>query len=241
MTNKIAIIVQARMSSTRLPGKSLALIGKEPLIYYVVKRLELTGLPVIVATSTDSSDDVLVEYLKSQNIKVFRASLSNVLLRYIAAAKAFGVKRIIRVTGDNPLVDIVSLKNSVNLFEKYEYVDGIYQDGLIKGTGFELVKLKELTSIKSTKSHDLEHVTAALRKYLPQKSTYIKLPVPHYHQFTDEIVLTCDYDEDLELLRRVFKVFNYAIAVRIKDILELYLKNSEIFQLNSPLHQNKDF
>ena len=226
------------MSSSRFPGKSMELLGDKPLVYYVVKRLELTGLTVIVATSTDASDDILADYLVRQNIKVFRGSLLNVLNRYIAAAEAFGVKEIIRVTADNPLVDIVALKKSLSLFEKYEYVDAIYQDGLIKGTGFELVSLKELKSIKSNNPHHLEHVTSALRENIPQNSTYKKLPVPKYHQFIDQIVLTCDYAEDLELLRSVFKAFDYSVSIKIEDVLNFYMKTPEIFQLNAHFHQN---
>ncbi len=239
MGNKRAIIVQARMSSSRFPGKSLELIGNKPLVYYVVKRLELSGLPVIVATSTDVSDDVLANYLEVQNIKVFRGSLLNVLNRYIATAEAFEVKEIIRVTADNPLVDMVSLENSVNLFEKYDYIDGIYEDGLIKGTGFELVRLKELKSIKSSNPHHLEHVTSTLRENLSQNTKYKKLPVPHYHSFTDKIVLTCDYAEDLELLKMIFNAFDHSVAIKIEDVLEFYLENPAIFQLNAGLHQNQ--
>ncbi|WP_026838109.1 cytidylyltransferase domain-containing protein [Gillisia sp. JM1] len=240
MGNKRAVIVQARMSSSRFPGKSLKLIGNKPLIYYVVKRLELTGLPVIVATSTDASDDILTEYLKGQNIKVFRGSLLNVLNRYIAAAEAYGVEKIVRVTADNPLVDIVALKRSLSLFEKYDYVDGIYQDGLIKGTGFELVSLKELKSIKSNNPHHLEHLTAALRENISKNPWYKKLQVPHYHQFIDKIVLTCDYTSDLELLIRIFKASDYSVTITIQDVLRFYLENPGIFQINAHLHQNQD-
>ncbi len=227
------------MSSSRFPGKSLELIGNKPLLFHVVKRMELTGLPVIVASSTDASDDVLADYLEAQKIRVFRGSLSNVLNRYITAAEAFGVEEIIRVTADNPLVDIVSLKNSVSLFRKYEYVDGIYQDGLIKGTGFELVSLKELKSIKSNDPHHLEHVTNALRENLAQNPTFIKLVAPTYHRFIDKIILTCDYAEDLELLKMIFKAFDYSVAIKIDDVVDLYIENPEIFQINALKHQNK--
>jgi len=239
MGNKRAVIVQARMSSSRFPGKSMELIGNKPLVYYVVKRLELTGLPVIVATSTDASDDVLAEYFKELKIKVFRGSLSNVLSRYIAAAEEFGIEEIIRVTADNPLVDIVALKRSLSLFQKYEYMDGIYQEGLIKGTGFELVSLKELKSIKSNNPHHLEHVTAALRENLPKNPRYEKIQVPHYHQFIDKIVLTCDYAEDLELLRRIFEASDYSLAITIRYILGFYRENPEIFKRNADLHYNQ--
>jgi spore coat polysaccharide biosynthesis protein SpsF len=239
MGNKRSVIVQARMSSSRFPGKSLELIGNKPLVYYVVKRLELSGLPVIVATSTDASDDLLSDYLEGHNIKVFRGSLLNVLNRYISAAEEFGVEEIVRVTADNPLVDISALKGSLSLFQKHEYVDGIYQDGLIKGAGFELVSLKELKSIKSNNPHHLEHVTAALRENLPKNPRYFKLKVPYYHQFIDKIILTCDYVEDLELLRKIFKASDYSVAITIQDILSFYGENPGVFQINANLHQNQ--
>ena len=233
---KHAIIIQARMSSSRLPGKSLKMIGDKPLIFYVVERLRLLGLPIIIVTSTNSSDDILVEYLKGlKDIFIYRGSLDNVLNRYIAAAEAFGIEKIVRVTADNPLVDIAALKRSLILFQEYEYVDGIYQDGLIKGTGFELVSLNELKSIRSNKPHHLEHVTAALRENAT-KTRFKKIPVPHYHQFIDKIVLTCDYAEDLELLKIIFATYNYELSVTIPEIIELYKSKPEIFVTNALLH-----
>ena len=233
---KLAIIIQARMSSSRLPKKSLRLIGDKPLIFYVVERLRVLKLPIIVATSTDSSDDILVEYLKNlDDISIFRGDLKNVLNRYIAAAEKFGVEKIIRVTADNPLVDIMALNNSLSLFQEYDYLDGIYQDGLIKGTGFELVSLNELKSIRSNKPHHLEHVTAALRENAT-KPRYKKIPVPHYHQFIDKIVLTCDYAEDLFLLEKVFASFNYSFKISIPEVIKLYERKPELFALNAVLH-----
>ena len=233
---KLAIIIQARMSSSRLPKKSLRLIGEKPLIFYVIERLRVLKLPIIVATSKDSSDDILVEYLKNlEDISIFRGDIKNVLNRYIAAAEKFGVEKIIRVTADNPLVDIIALNNSLSLFQEYDYLDGIYQNGFIKGTGFELVSLNELKSIRSNKPHHLEHVTAALRENAT-KPRYKKIPVPHYHQFIDKIVLTCDYAEDLELLKIIFATYNYELSVTIPEIIELYKSKPEIFVKNSLLH-----
>lgn len=236
MNKEPAIIVQARMSSSRFPGKSLALIGDKPLIYYVVKRLELLGIPVIVATSCETSDDPLAKYLKSQEIKIFRGSLNNVLDRYIGAAEEFNVDKIVRITADNPLVDIVALKKALLLFQRYDYVDGIYSNGFIKGTGFELVNLAELRSIKTQELYYLEHVTTLLRERIPQNPNYLKLPAPYYHQNINKIILTCDYKEDLELLKIIFKIYNYGLSITIPEIIDLYIKNPEIFSINDSLH-----
>ena len=170
---KRAIIVQARMSSSRLPGKSLQMIGDRPLLYYVLKRLEKTGIPVIVATSDHSSDDEIADYVESLKIHVFRGELENVLQRYIDCAEAFGVTGIIRVTGDNPLVDIEALKHSEALFEDYQYLDAIYPNGWIKGTGFEFVTLGELQKIRPSKPEHREHVTLALREEISFRKDFL--------------------------------------------------------------------
>ncbi len=238
MINKRAVIIQARMSSKRLPGKTLMSIGEHPLIFYVIKRLQLTGLPVIVATSSDPSDDELAGYLESQNFTLFRGDLENVLKRYVDTAEEFGVEEIIRVTADNPLVDIEALQHALPLFENFNYVDGIGKDGLIEGTGFELVKLSALKSIFSSKSEYLEHVTLALRERIGVENTFTSLPVPLYQSFQKEIFITCDYAEDLELLRKIFKEFNYSFDVPINNIIDFYNRKPEIFKENQYLHTN---
>ena len=237
MSKERAIIVQARMSSSRLPVKSLRMIGDYPLLFYVLKRLEKTGIPVIVATSDHPSDDEIADYVESLKFPVFRGALENVLQRYIGCAEAFGIEEIIRVTGDNPLVDIEALKKAEKLFEDYEYLDGIYPNGWIKGTGFEFVTLEELQKIKPSTSGHREHVTLALREKISFRDDFLALPVPEYQgKYADKIVLTCDYPEDLQLLREIYKHFNYSTNIGIKEVLSLYDTNPEIFKRNLPLH-----
>lgn len=228
-----AIIVQARMSSSRLPGKSLKRIGDKPLVHFVWKRLELLGLPVIFATSDDASDDVLADYFEQNAIYFYRGDLNNVLQRYIDTAQNFGVEEIIRVTADNPLVDIETLENSLQLFEDYDYVDGIYKDGFIKGTGFELVRLKELKSIVNPGLGEKEHVTLALRKKIDSRHSFMQLRAPEMHaMYRDKMVLTCDYKEDLELLRKIFKAYDHAVDFSLKDLISFYEENHDLFGTN---------
>lgn len=234
---KRAIIIQARMSSNRLPGKCLKLIGNEPLIFFVIERLRALKLPIIIATSTDHSDDVLVDYLKSlDNILIFRGSLENVLDRYISAASKFDVNEILRITADNPFVDVEAIANYSSMFNKFNYLDGIYNNGWIKGTGFEFVLLNELKGIESQNPYHLEHVTVALRENISKNIKYRKVQVPTYHKFIHDIVLTCDYDEDLELIKQIFENFNYDHKITISEIIKFYKKWPELFKNNSLLH-----
>lgn len=238
MNMRRAIIVQARMSSSRLPGKSLKRIGGKPLVHFVWKRLGLIGIPVIFATSDDASDDILADYFEQNGIYFYRGDLNNVLQRYIDTAQNFGVEEIIRVTADNPLVDIDTLKNSLHLFEDYNYVDGIYKGGLIMGTGFELVRLKELQSIINPTLEEKEHVTLALRSKLDNNFSYRELITPKSHEgYYDKIILTCDYLEDLMLLRETFSYFNYKLDMTIPEITALYLQRKQMFEKNSSLHR----
>ncbi|MBU1864511.1 MAG: hypothetical protein KKH94_12700 [Candidatus Omnitrophica bacterium] len=110
-------VIQARMASRRLPGKALMLLGSYPLIYYVISRTKkIQGIDkIILATSHRKENDPLATYADSLGIEVFRGDEDNVLERFHLVAQATGAKNIIRVTGDNPLIDF----NSMSLLLKY--------------------------------------------------------------------------------------------------------------------------
>lgn len=240
MFAKAGIIIQARMSSSRLPGKSLVKIGNHPLIWYVLNRMKSVNLPVMVCTSTDSSDDVLTEYLQILKIPFFRGSLHNVLDRYIKTAQKFQIEDIIRVTGDNPFVDIGYLKQVLHLLEKFSYVDGIYKGGLIKGSGFELVKLKELLAINSAQKEHLEHVTLFLRENLSASKERINLIPTSINQYRSDIFLTCDYEEDMELIKKIYKNFYFAYNIPLKEIITFLDQNPRLKQINQFRHLTKN-
>lgn len=225
------------MSSSRLPGKSLMEIGEYPLIWYVVQRAKATGLPVVVCTSTDASDDLLCYFLSREEISFYRGDLNNVLNRYMRTAEEFNIENIVRVTGDNPLFNFEYLKENIHLFKEYNYVDGIYEGGLIKGTGFEMVKYSELKNIREPDKGHQEHVTLALRQVLTQNPLYVQLGPQEYDIFRDRIYLTCDFYEDLELLRKIFAAFHYRFDISVSEILQYFKVRSEIFEINSELHK----
>lgn len=236
MPGEVGIIVQARMSSSRFPGKSLQELGRIPLILCVLKRLQLTGLPVVVCTSIEPSDNVLYNLLKSEGYSCFRGSLDNVLERYIQTAEAFGIENIVRVTGDNPLVDIHYLKESLSLFEDYEYADGIYPGGLIKGTGFEFISLSELKGITSDNKQHLEHVTSWLRENMASSGKRIQIKPNNFNAHREGLYLTCDHKKDLELLQIIFENFDFRYDMKIEDIVVLLENNPTLKAINANLH-----
>lgn len=107
------ILVFARMSSTRLPGKALRDFGGLPLLAWVLRRARSTGLPVVLATSDAAEDSRLVELARAEGVDGFRGALDDVLGRARAAAVAHGLSRIARLCGDRPYFDVDELTEAL--------------------------------------------------------------------------------------------------------------------------------
>ena len=131
-------IIQARMNSSRFPGKVLKKIKNIPNIIHLLNRVKKAKFvdDIVLATSTNPLDDVLSDTVKSYNYKIFRGSEKNVLLRYINCAEKYNGKIIIRITGDCPLIDPEIIDKTVKLFvqKEVDYCSNInpptYPDGL---------------------------------------------------------------------------------------------------------------
>ena len=114
-----AIVLQARMGSTRLPGKSLAPIAGRSLLARVVERLKTRAdLPVVLATTTLLEDDLLCEEAERLEIAVLRGSADDVLGRFAFAASVLGVSAIVRATADNPAVDLDAPYRTLEILQR---------------------------------------------------------------------------------------------------------------------------
>ena len=158
----IGIIIQARMGSTRLPKKVLKKIGDKNLLEHILFRLSKLKreVKVIIATSDLSKDDELEEFCDDTNTICFRGSEQNVLERYYLCAKEHNFSHVVRLTGDNPFVDIEELDNlidlHINLHSDYSRSFSV----LPKGVGSEIFTFDalELSYINGKKENHLEHV-----------------------------------------------------------------------------------
>jgi spore coat polysaccharide biosynthesis protein SpsF len=115
--HRIGIIIQARMRSTRLPGKILMKIGGKILLEHILYRLTKLRHPVmtVIATSDTPSDDVVESFCDSHSVACFRGSETNVLDRYYQCARQYGFRHIVRLTGDNPFPDMEELDKLIEL------------------------------------------------------------------------------------------------------------------------------
>jgi spore coat polysaccharide biosynthesis protein SpsF (cytidylyltransferase family) len=162
---RIAAIVQARMSSRRLPGKVLTEVAGKPLLHYLHERLihcrDIDG--IIVSTSTDPSDDPVALFCMRHDIPFFRGSLNHVAQRFQETVEAFGLDAFVRVNGDSPLLDPHLIDHAVTLFRAGEadLVTNVFPRTFPPGQSVEVVRGSVFREIcpRLDDPQDQEHVT----------------------------------------------------------------------------------
>lgn len=209
MKDGTLVVLQARMSSSRLPGKVMMEMNNKPMIYWQIKRIlnakRVSSL--IVATSLDSTDDPLCDFLEDNSINVYRGSLDNVLSRFIEVSEIYPHDSLIRLTGDCPLTMPELVDQMVEAFyeEDVDYLsntlDPTYPDGL----DIEIIKhgVLEKLSTFNLQPQELEHVTYGVckRPEIFRLSNYVNKSNSSHERWT------VDYQEDIELVRSIFTRF----------------------------------
>ncbi|MCC6988831.1 MAG: hypothetical protein IT181_07520 [Acidobacteria bacterium] len=197
-----AVILQARLGSTRLPGKVLAPIGPCTVLEHCVRRLAVGGLPIIVATTDTPEDDAVERAAKRLKVEVFRGAEHDVLARFIGAAHAFGLTEIVRATADNPLVDPGAVQRTYG-FRQRVGADHVVECGLPTGAAVEAVSLDALERAAAlvTDPYDREHVTSFLRR--DPRFSALRAVAPGDLR-RPGLRLTVDTPEDLEFVRQVY-------------------------------------
>ncbi|MGE0813481.1 MAG: hypothetical protein AB7O28_16135 [Vicinamibacterales bacterium] len=203
MSAPAAIVIQARMGSTRLPGKSLVPIAGRTLLARVVERMAFrSGLPVVVATTTLLEDDLLVDEADRLGVPVLRGSADDVLGRYAFAASLLGTPAIIRATADNPAVDMDSPLRTLGILLR-SGADYVVDYGLPLGATVEAIAMPALVraAALATDPYDREHVTPFIRR--DGRSRAVDALAPSDLRRPD-LRFTVDTAEDLDFMRRVY-------------------------------------
>ncbi len=161
---KIATIIQARMNSSRLPNKVLAKIKGKPLIEYLIDQVSYKNLdmPIIIATSNKETDQEIVDYCLSHNLKFYKGSLSNVASRFYEIIKIYNLSFCVRVCADSPLLDGNLIKKAIAYAHKnIDIVTNVMPRTFPKGQSVEVINCKTFLAHYDNLSlkEDLEHVT----------------------------------------------------------------------------------
>jgi spore coat polysaccharide biosynthesis protein SpsF len=219
MAETAAVFLQARMGSTRLPGKVLARVAGASLLELCVRRLQCRSqIPVVVLTTTLADDDRIEEEAKRLGVDLFRGPDIDVLSRFVAAADRFGVDDVIRATADNPAVDSDAPQRTLTHLRR-AHVDYVHEYGLPYGAGVEAVTADSLrrSSEFTADPYDREHVTPLVRRD-PRFAALAAL-VPGDVR-NPELRLTVDTSDDLEYIRVLFEAIGGDITTTpLADII----------------------
>ncbi|MDB2613801.1 glycosyltransferase family protein [Chlamydiales bacterium] len=242
---RIALIVQARMGSTRLPGKVLREVLGKPLLVFLMERLKRVQLAddLIIATTTLKEDDQIEKVVKDFGVKLFRGSSDNVLERYYEAAKEVKAEIVIRITADCPLIDPSIIERGVHLFlknqQKVDYLSNCRERTYPRGMDVEIFTLKTLEEAynKHVTVYDEEHVTPYIyhhpEKYRLDDMKYLK----DYHHYR----LTCDTLQDFTLIETLIKML-YPVNPKftLEDIIQILEKHPDWVQINTHVKQKNE-
>lgn len=244
----IIAIIQARVGSTRLPGKVMYPLAGEPALNHTVSRTvhaeRVTN--VVVATSTESQDDVIANFVSMFGADVTRGSESNVLSRFQRTIKEYDPKIVLRITGDCPLIDPTTIDNVVApvMEGSAEYASNISERTFPRGLDVEAFTAQSFEDVVSaaTTRVEQEHVTPHYREN-PDEFGIVN--VTSDQVFDDEryidrtdLRFTLDVADDYRLLNRIYDEIEFDGILPIRDAIDL-VDAEGLAELNESVRQKK--
>ena len=207
---RIIAIVQARMTSSRFPGKVMVdLLGK-PVLKRVIERLKLSSKldDIVVSTSTYQTDDIIEDFCNREHINFFRGSETDVLSRFYFTAKKFKADSIVRITADCPLLDPKIMDDIIEKFVSTEcdYISNSIKRSFPDGLDVEVMKFSALEHAKklAVSNFDKEHVTPYIRK----NNLFFKIEQHVYEKDFSDYRWTLDTKQDLEIISSILSAMN---------------------------------
>ena len=248
MTKKSLIIIQARMNSKRMPGKVLRNLKNVPTLKWLIEAAKKVNFEnkIVVGTSSETSDDILVEWCKTNKIDFYRGSLNNVLRRFVEISNKFKSEIIVRLTADCPFIDPKVIDQLFYLIKKrsVDYVSNTQNRSWPDGLDCEVFTRSALLKCyKNAKNkEDLEHVT---RYFYNNKNQFkcINLPFP-IGDFSN-IRITLDDYNDYKILKKMANFLdfgpNFMDTISIFNKLTIKKANKKFRDGNIYYSENKNF
>jgi spore coat polysaccharide biosynthesis protein SpsF len=241
MASKVIAVIQARMGSLRLPGKSLMEIEGKPLLEHIIDRIRYSKTidEIIIATTTEHEDKAIINLAKKLQLKVYAGKIIDVLDRFYQAINLYGGEVIVRITADDPFKDPKIIDYIVNyylLHPELDYVSNTIDPTYPIGIDVEVFSFKALKKAWREAKTKIarEHVTP----YIWSNSGLFKIANIKHHIDLTNLRWTIDTKEDLEMAREVYKkLYDKDKIFYMKDILRLLKKDTYISNLNSNIKQ----
>jgi len=239
---KVVAIIQARMSSSRLPGKVLMPLANKPVLAHIVERLSYCKMidKIVVATTNEVSDDLVADYCDNNNIDCYRGSLEDVLDRYYQTAKIHHANPIVRITGDCPVIDPVVVDAVITGYLSGEYdcygLGGEFPDGL-DCTVFSFSAIE-----KAWKEAKLQSEREHVGPYIENNPHLFRNGALELFQGLSQQRWTLDELNDYELLSKIFnELYRLDSPFLTHEILQFIQNNPELLAINEQIVRNEGY
>ena len=243
-TTVTGIIIEARMTSSRLPGKVLMPACGKPMLTLQVERLKkVAGVDkIILATTTNDTDEPLVSLAHDLGISCFRGSEDDVLSRVVSAAQAEEIDLIVEIMGDCPLIDPASVDDVIQAFwdNKPDYASAALSNTYPLGTEAQVYPTKLLAHVDSlpVTQEEREHVTLYIYRH-PDKYKILPVEAPDERKGYG-IFLTLDERHDYDCIKQIFEaLYPKKSDFTLQDIFQFLEKNPDVKTINSHVERTK--
>lgn len=240
---KVTAIIQARMGSTRLPGKILKKVNGKPLLFYQLERIKGSKLidEIVIATTINQQDNEIVSFCEQYGVSYYRGSETDVLSRYFNAAVKFNADIIVRLTSDCPIIDVEVVDKTIQYFLELDYCD--YVSNTLERTfprGLDTEVFSYIALEKAYKEAFLEGDREHVTPYFYSNQNIFAVGSLKNNINYSKYRLTVDTEEDFELIKLIINaLFSKKPNFTLIDIVKLMEKNPQWFNINSHIEQKK--
>jgi spore coat polysaccharide biosynthesis protein SpsF len=237
---KIVTIIQARTGSSRLPNKIFLPLVDKPLLYRMYERVAASKLAgtIVIATTTETSDDEVDDFCKEFNLNCFRGHSTDLLDRHFQAAKFFQADTVVKIPSDCPLIDPTVIDKVLELYidnsDKYDYVSNLHPATYPDGNDVEIMSFKTLKSVWENAKLELEreHTTP----YLWENPDKFRIGNVEWETGLDYSMshrFTIDYEKDYTFIKQVYdELYPINHKFTLTDILNLLENKPELKRIN---------
>jgi len=243
-SKKTAVIIQARMGSTRLPGKVMKDLNGKPVLWHVIERVKQAKNidQIIIATTTHKRDKIIYDKAMEWGVKAYKGSEEDVLARYYETANKYEIDTVVRITSDCPLIDPYVIDEIVEYYNKNNYTlvtnagSDLNNRTYPRGLDTEVFSFEVLEKAYNTaeEKYQREHVTP----YIYENYTNI-----FYYKNNNDLSnyrLTLDTKEDFELIKVLYdKLYQEKHDFYLNEIIEVLNKNKELLKINQKIKQKE--
>lgn len=243
---KIVATIEARMTSSRLPGKVIMDFCGKPNLQHIVERLKRSKYidEVVVATTINKEDNPIIELCEKIGCKYYRGSEEDVLMRVLEAAKSVNGDYIVEITGDCPVIDWRHVDYLIELFfqGEYDYASNVLKRTFPRGFDTQIFPVKILEEVNKITKNPVDHEHVSIYIYThPEKYRLLNWEAEEEMNHP-ELEITLDTKEDYEFIKQIYKIlYPKNPYFSAQDVVELLIKHPEMIKKIENTHRKDPF